>query len=354
VKGEEKMSERTIGFAIVGTGMAAEFHEKAILANQERGARLIAVCRRNPAGYPEASARYGVPCLGYGDILRHPDVDCVCLCTPSGLHAEQAIAAAGAGKHALVEKPLALSLSDADAMIDAFARADRLLGVVLQRRAEPLFRRIHHAVQAGDLGQLTTGLVAIPYLRSQAYFDQAVWRGTWTRDGGGILMNQGIHLIDLLVWYMGNPVEIQACAATLQRHIEVEDTAAAVLRFAGGALATITATSVAPPGFPHRVEIYGMRGGIQVEGETVRRWALEDPGAAAVTPPAIDAPANAGAGADPRAIAVTGHIGLVRNFLEAVRGRERLWVDGKEGRRSLSAVLGIYRAAGLKREARSD
>jgi UDP-N-acetyl-2-amino-2-deoxyglucuronate dehydrogenase len=345
------MSEKPIGFAIIGTGMAAEFHEKAILANRERGARLIAVSRWNPAGYPAASERYGVPCLGYDDILRHPDVDCVCLCTPSGLHAAQAIAAAEAGKHALVEKPLALTLADADAMIEAFVRMGRLLGVVLQRRAEPLFQRIRQAVQAGDLGQLTAGLVTIPYLRSQSYFDQAQWRGTWALDGGGILMNQGIHLIDLLLWYMGDPLEIQACAATLQRHIEVEDTASAVLRFAGGALATITATSTAAPGFPHRVEIYGTRGGIQIEGETVKRWALEHPGSAAVTPSVVAAPADAGAGADPRAISLAGHTGLVRNFLETLQGRERLWVPGEEGRRSVAAVLGIYRAAGLIREA---
>ena len=340
------MAEKTAGFAIVGAGMAAEFHEKAIRANHDRGARLVAVCRQDPAAFETTARRFGVPCLSYQDLLRHSQVDVVCLCTPSGLHAGQAIAAAGAGKHALVEKPLAITLADADAMIDAFARADRLLGVALQRRAEPLFQQIHQAVQAGELGTLTAGLVAVPYLRDQAYYDQAAWRGTWALDGGGVLMNQGIHLIDLLVWYMGDPVEIRALAATLQREIEVEDTVGAVLRFANGSLAGVTATTVAPPGFPHRLEIYGTRGGIQVEGETVKQWHPASPRAASVPPPGAAAPA--GAGADPRAIALTGHIGLVRNFLEALRGGERLLIDGKEGRRSLAAVMGIYKAAGLR------
>jgi len=148
------------------------------------------------------------------------------------------------------------------------------------------------------------------------------------------------------VWYMGDPVEIRALAATLQREIEVEDTVGAVLRFANGSLAGVTATTVAPPGFPHRLEIYGTRGGIQVEGETVKQWHPAGPRAASVPLPGAAAPA--GAGADPRAIALTGHIGLVRNFLEALRGGERLLIDGREGRRSLAAVLRIYQAAGLR------
>ena len=337
------MEEKTVGFAIVGAGMAAEFHEKAIRANHDRGARLVAVSRQDAAAFEATALRFGVPCLSYQDLLRDPQVDVVCLCTPSGLHADQAIAAAGAGKHALVEKPLAVTLADADAMIDAFSRAGRLLGVALQRRAEPLFQKIHRAVQAGELGTLTAGSLVIPYLRDQAYYDQAAWRGTWALDGGGILMNQGIHLIDLLVWYMGDPVEIRAFAATLHRKIEIEDTAGAVLRFANGSLAGVTATTVAPPGFPHRLEIYGTRGGIQVEGETVKQWRT----AGAAISAEQGKEADAGAGADPRAIALTGHIGLVRNFIEAIRGEESLLIDGNEGRRSLAAVLGIYRAAGL-------
>jgi predicted dehydrogenase len=222
--------------------------------------------------------------------------------------------------------------------------------VALQRRVTPPFQRIHRAIEAGDLGELTLGVVTIPYHRPQAYFDQADWRGTWALDGGGVLMNQGIHLVDLLVWYMGDPAEVQARAGTLHREIEVEDTLAATLRFASGAQATITATTTAAPGFPHRVEIYGTGGGIQVEGESVGRWELADPAGASVEPVPIGRAACAGAGGDPRGIAATGHIAIVRDFVEALRAGRAPQIDGREGRRSLAAVLAIYEAAGLLRE----
>jgi len=343
-------TDQAIGFAILGTGMVADYHRKGVEANGDLGARLVAVAHYNPERFAGISARFGVPCASQEEMLADPAVDVVCVCTPSGQHAEQAIAAARAGKHVLVEKPMALSLADADAMIAACERAGVQLGVALQRRVTPPFQRIHRAIEAGDLGELTLGVVTIPYHRPQAYFDQADWRGTWALDGGGVLMNQGIHLVDLLVWYMGDPTEVQARTGTLHREIEVEDTLAATLRFGSGALATITATTTAAPGFPHRIEIYGTGGGIQVEGESVGRWELADPAGASVEPPPIGIGASAGAGGDPRGIAATGHIGIVRDFVEALRTGRAPRIDGREGRRSLAAVLAIYEAAGLLRE----
>ena len=343
-------TDQTIGFAILGTGMVADYHRKAVEANGDLGARLVAVAHYDPDRFAEIGDRFGVPCVSQEEMRADPAVDVVCVCTPSGQHAGQAIAAARAGKHGLVEKPMALSLADADAMIAARKRAGVQLGVALQRRVTSPFQRIHRAIEAGDLGELTLGVVTIPYHRPQAYFDQADWRGTWALDGGGVLMNQGIHLVDLLVWYMGDPVEVQARACTLHRGIEVEDTLAATLRFGSGALATITATTTAAPGFPHRVEIYGTGGGIQVEGESVVRWELADPAGASVEPVPIGRAASAGAGGDPRGIAATGHIAIVRDFVEALRTGRAPRIDGREGRRSLAAVLAIYDAAGLLRE----
>ncbi|MCX5883161.1 MAG: Gfo/Idh/MocA family oxidoreductase [Deltaproteobacteria bacterium] len=196
---------------------------------------------------------------------------------------------------------------------------------------------------------MTSGLVTIPYHRSQSYFDSQAWRGTWAWDGGGVLMNQGIHLVDLLVWYMGDPVEIKAFGATLRKRIEVEDTVAAALRFPGGAMAPITATTVAPPGFPHRLEIYGTKGGIQVEGEAVTRWSLVDSATGVVEPTEVQVMSGAGAGGDPKAIPISGHVGLISNFMDALRGNGPLFIDAKEGRRSLAAVLGVYIAAELIR-----
>jgi UDP-N-acetyl-2-amino-2-deoxyglucuronate dehydrogenase len=337
----------TVGFAILGTGMVAEFHRQAITANADLGARLVAVAHHDPARFAEIGAHFDVPCLSQERMLADSSVDVVCICTPSGQHAAQAIAAARAGKHMLVEKPMALSLVDADGMMAACERAGVKLGVVLQRRAEPLFQDIHRAIRAGDLGELTMGVVTIPYYRPQAYYDQADWRGTWALDGGGVLMNQGIHLVDLLVWTMGDPVDVQATADTRHRAIEVEDTLAATLRFASGAVATITATTTAAPGFPHRFEIYGTAGAIQVEGESAGRWKLVDPTAAAVAPLPPQTPADAGAGGDPRDIAPTGHIAILRDFVCALHEEREPTIPGREGRRCLATVLAIYKAAGL-------
>lgn len=340
-------ASETIGFAILGTGMVADYHRQAIEANQALGARLVAVGHYKPERFAEISAKFGVPCLSQAELLARPDVDVVCICTPSGQHAAQAMAAAQAGKHVLVEKPMALSLAGAETMIERCAQAGVKLGVVLQRRMEPVFHRVRAAVQGGDLGDLTLGVVTMPYHRPQAYYDQAEWRGTWALDGGGVLMNQGIHIVDLLIWLMGNPTEVKAYGGTLKHQIEVEDILAATLRFANGGLATLTATTTAAPGFPHRLELYGSNGGIQIEGETIVRWQLADPAKATVEPPEVGQPSGAGAGGDPRGIAPTGHIAIVRDFIEAIREDRAPAIDGAESWRSLATVLAIYKAAGL-------
>ena len=211
----------------------------------------MAVGHYDPSRFAEIGERFGVPCLAEAEFLKRPDVDVVCLATPSGQHAAQAIAAAEAGKHVLVEKPLALSLADADAMIAACDKAGYTWASCSRRRAELIFRQVYEAILAGDLGEITMASVCMPYHRPQAYYDQAGWRGTWEQDGGGVLMNQGIHFVDLLLWLMGaDPVRISARAATLQRQIEVEDTVVATLEFSNGALATLSATSTAPRRIP--------------------------------------------------------------------------------------------------------
>jgi UDP-N-acetyl-2-amino-2-deoxyglucuronate dehydrogenase len=333
----------SLGVAILGTGVVAEFHRQAIEAN---GARLVAVAHYDPNKFAEVEKRFGVPCLTFAEVLERNEVEVICICTPSGQHAEQTVQAARAGKHVLVEKPMALSLTDAEAMIQACDKAKVRLGVVLQRRAEPLFQRVKEAIHAGDLGELTLAAVTMPYLRSQSYYDQATWRGTWAQDGGGVLMNQGVHLLDLLLWWLGDPVSVTAYGATLQRKIEVEDTLVATLRFEAGALATFTATTTAAPGFPHRIELYGGKGGIQIVGEGVHAWKLAQP-TAKVQPIAPVSAEEPGAGGDPRAIKASGHINVFKDFMEAVRENRPPLIDGLQGKRSLKTVLGIYKAAGL-------
>ena len=332
-----------LGFAILGAGMVAEYHLNALQECADLGARLVGVGHYNPARYEDISQRFGAPASSYDDLLANPAVDAVCICTPSGQHAQQAIAAASSGKHVLVEKPMAISLADADAMIAACRANGVQLGVCLQRRAEPLFRRVHDAIHGGDLGEITLGVVTMPYFRDEPYYAQAEWRGTWAMDGGGVLMNQGIHIIDLLLWFLGDPVEVHAFADSRHRSVEIEDTAGAVLRFANGSVATITATVATEPGFPHRLEVYGTNGGIQIEGESVLRWGLADESKATVEPwPVATEQVDPGMAGDPRGISTSGHIAILKDFIAGIRRGEDPVIDGAEGRRSLAAILAVY------------
>ena len=339
-----------IGFGIVGAGMVARYHAQAIAVTT--GARLVATCRANAARAAEAAAELGVPCeTSLEALLNRPDVDAVCICTPSGRHAEQAIKAARAGKHVLVEKPMALSLPDADAMIEACRAAGVQLGVALQRRTDPACRALHDAIRAGELGQLVLGTATVPYFRPESYYQSAAWRGTWSLDGGGALINQGIHLVDLLLWLMGGDARVVGASGGATRHeIEVEDSIVAALRFSTGARGTIAATTAAAPGFPHRVEIYGTRGGAQIEGDALVRWEGDAPRIR----PASSTAMAAGAGASPAGLGIEGHTLLLQDFVAAIReGRDPL-VSGAEGRRSLALVLEIYQAAGLGAERSSQ
>lgn len=335
-------------FAILGPGMVAQYHHAALQAHADASVELAAVVHHNPKRFSAISEAFGVPCVSEVDMLADSSIDAVILCTPSGQHADQAVAAAQAGKHVLVEKPLATTLADADRMIAACEAAGVKLGVVFQRRGLPTFQRVHQALAAGDLGTLTMGTLQMPYFRPQSYYDQAAWRGTWALDGGGVLMNQGIHLIDLLVWYMGDPVEVSASGGALQWAIDVEDTVAATLRFANGSLATLTATTTAAPGFTHKLGLYGTLGGIEIEGERIASWRYADTMTPTVAPPELVKDTDAGSGADPKGIKPTGHIAILSDFIRAIREDRMPLVDGAEGRRSLATILAIYQAAGLR------
>ena len=329
--------------AILGAGMVARYHAQAIAATP--GARLVAVSRSDASKAAASAAEFGVPCETSDEaLLARPDVDAVCICTPSGQHARETIAAARAGKHVLVEKPMALSLADADAMIEACRSAGVTLAWLSSAVPSPptssCTRRSRTAFSAGPF----SGMAVIPYFRSKAYYDSAVWRGTWKEDGGGALMNQGIHIADLLAWFMGDVEEVFARAATLAHEIEVEDDVVATVRFKSGALGSIVATTAAAPGFPHRVEVYGSRGGVQLEAEAIVRWEGESVPTIDPSLRAGSAPAAAGAGSSPTGIAPTGHARILADFVASIREGRAPLVPGR-GRRSLALVLAIYEAA---------
>lgn len=347
------MSESEIRFGIIGAGVAGRYHAQAIA--QTPGAQLVAVCAGRPERAATLAEAFGASVEPDVDaLLARNDVDAVCICTPSGQHAAQGIAAAQAGKHVLVEKPIAITLPDADALINACRAAGVHLGVALQRRTDPDFRAAHDAIAAGAFGRLALGAITVPYLRTQEYYDSADWRGTWALDGGGALMNQGIHLVDLLLWLMGDDVvEVQAYTATLARAIEVEDCVSAALRFASGALGAIAATTVVAPGFPHRVEVYGTHGGLQIEGEAIVRW--ETTSTSTVPAPRTTDGAGrqaAGAGAHPTGISAIGHTRIMHDFAAAIRAQRAPLVTGEEARRALAVALAVYESARTGRPVR--
>lgn len=336
----------SIRFAIVGCGTIAPWHAEAI--QRTDGAVLVAVASRRPEQAEAFARARGVEWAPTFDALvRRTDVDVVTLCTPSGVHAEMAIAAARAGKHVVVEKPIAVTLAQADAMLEACRESGRSLAVISQLRFAPDLQVVYTAVTDGRLGRLLLADLSMKYFRSQAYYDSAGWRGTWTMDGGGALMNQGIHGIDLLVWLAGKPRIIYGCARTLARRIEVEDTAVAVAELEGGCLATIIGTTSVTPGFPRRLALHGERGSIVLEETRIVRWEIEgepQPTAAVMASGAV-AQTTTGAATVPTAIGADEFIAQYRAIVESLRARRPPPVTGEEARLAVATVLAIYESS---------
>src|SRR5437870_11529764 len=263
-----------LGFAIVGCGMIARFHGRALA--EVPGARLVALVSRKPENAKGLAESLGISCPSYTEltpVLARRDVDVVIVTTPSGAHMEPAVAAAEAGKHVVVEKPLEITLERCDRIIDACDRRGVKLCTIFPSRFHDANLTLKAAVDAGRFGRLTLGEATCKWWRPQSYYDTGGWKGTMALDGGGALMNQAIHSVDLLQWLMGPVTHISGFTATLaHERIEVEDTAVACLRFAGGALGVIQATTSVSPGLPKTIAVHGDRGTVVIEQDDVLRW----------------------------------------------------------------------------------
>jgi len=337
------------GFGIVGTGVISALHAAAIKTLP--GARLAAVTDVVPGAAAAFAAARG--CAAEPDLdalLARPDIDVVCVCVPSGLHAEIGIRAAEAGKHLAVEKPVDVTLAAADRLIDAARTAGVTLTVISQHRFDPGLAELKRLIDDGALGRLVLGEASTKWYRTQAYYDSAAWRGTWAMDGGSLL-NQGVHYADLLRWCMGPVAEISAVCTTQAHQVEVEDTALAIVRFASGAVGTLLSSTAAYPGFPQRLEITGTGGTVIVEDGRITRRALAgqdgpDQGGTAE--------AGAGAAADPAAVEVASHAAQLADLLAAVdEGREPA-VGGQAGRDALEIICAVYESARTGRTVRLD
>jgi UDP-N-acetyl-2-amino-2-deoxyglucuronate dehydrogenase len=345
----------TRGFGIVGTGVIAAIHADAIALLAKTGlaktglsnARLVAVTDVAADAAGAFATAHGCPAEpDLGALLARPDVEVVCVCVPSGLHAAIGVQAAKAGKHLVVEKPIDVSLEAADRLIDAARAAGVALTVISQHRFDPGLIELKRLLDEQALGRLVLGEASTKWYRAQAYYDSAAWRGTYAMDGGS-LMNQGVHYVDLLRWCMGPPAEVTAVCTTQAHQIEVEDTSLAVVRFASGAVGTILSSTAAFPGFPQRLEITGTGGTVTVEdGRIVRRALAADRGPAA---PASDADPDRSAAADPAAVDVASHAAQLADLLDAVdTGREPA-VSGQDGRDALEIILAVYESSRVGR-----
>jgi len=337
------------GFGIIGTGMIADFHARAL--SDIRGAALIG-CYNHTLKKAQKFAK-DHECKAYDDLsamLADPEIRIVCICTPSGAHMEPAIAAAKAGKHVVVEKPLEISLKRCDQIIQACQKNNVKLCTIFPSRFSPANIALKDAIKEGRFGRLTLGDTYVKWWRDQKYYDSGGWRGTWALDGGGAFMNQAIHNVDLLYWLMGEVVEVSGFTSTLaHERIEVEDVGVAAIRFASGALGVMEATTAAgPKGLLKRTEIHGTKGSAVVEQDHVRLWdfAKASPKDRAVRDKLMQSDEEmSGGAADPKAISHAGHREQLKDFMRAVERGLRPVVDGDEGRRSVEIILAIYQSA---------
>jgi UDP-N-acetyl-2-amino-2-deoxyglucuronate dehydrogenase len=338
--------EPVVRFGLIGCGRVAPRHAQSFA--QLAQTRLVAVADVKRSRADHFGAEYGVSAhYDYRALLDRADVDAVSICVPSGLHAQVALDALDAGKHVLVEKPIALTLADADAMIARARGAGRTLGVVLQNRYNHPMRQVRAAIDQGALGRLHLGAACVRWYRPQSYYEDG-WHGTWSMDGGA-LMNQSIHHIDALQWFLGDVAAVSAYTATRAHQMEAEDVGVAILRFASGALATVEGSTVTwPENLEGSVAVFGERGSVKIGGTALNRivlWKVDgmlEQEAEILTSQVVDPPSVYG----------YSHREVIHDFAAALLEGRTPGTPGSEARRSLELVLAIYEAARTGAEVR--
>jgi len=335
---------KTWNFGVVGAGLIADFHARAI--RDIPRARFVACCDKLADRAQALAGKYGAKAFGsYEEMLKSNGLDIVTIATPSGLHMEPAVAAAEAGKHVICEKPLEITLERIDAMVAAHKKAGTRLGGIFPYRFNDMMTPLREAIKTGRFGRITYASVYVPWWRTDAYYKDS-WHGTWKLDGGGALMNQSIHMVDMLCDLMPPIESVQAYTATLGHKIETEDTAVAVLRYTGGALGVIYGTTASYPGQFRRFEITGTKGTvINVENSiTVWQFADERPEDEQVRKQFTTIQGGGGV-ADPAAITHENHTRNFKAFLDALETGKDFWISGPEARKAVEVILAIYRSA---------
>lgn len=345
------MQDGRIGFGIIGCGVIGPWHAGAIA--RESRATLLAVCDENEGKARALAEQYpgAEVCLDYRKLLERKDIDVVDICTPSGLHADMAIDCARAGKHIISEKPLDIRLEQIDAAIAAAKQCKVKLAAIFQRRFQPNSLRLKSAIVEGRLGRLHTADTYIKWWREQSYYDSGDWRGTWALDGGGCLMNQGVHGIDLLQWLVGPVKSVYAqCATVAHERIEVEDQALALVEFVNGARGVIEGSTSCYPGLPTIHEIHGANGGVGLREEKLSLWRFlgdKKEEEAVILEAANAKKAETGTG---DALASLGGVGdshypQIHDMVDAIFEDRDPACTGVDARNAVEIILAIYKSS---------
>lgn len=339
--------EGKIGFAIIGCGVIAPSHANAIVNNDR--AILTAVCDIEEEKAKAFQEKYNVPhyYTDYREMLKREDIDVVCICTPSGMHGDMTIDAANAGKHVFCEKPLDITRDKMTQMIGACRENKVKLGCVFQRRLMKEAIETKKALEKGEFGKVVLADAYMKYYRSQEYYNSAGWRGTWELDGGGALMNQGVHGIDLIMWMAGDVKSVFARAETLARDIEVEDTALAILKFKDGAIGVIEGTTSVYPAQETRFEIHGEKGSVIFDDTGFKQWQVE--GREGDLFPDIKSE-KIGGSDDPAAISDSGHYALIDDMISAIHEDRDPMITGESARKAVDLILAIYESSKTGKE----
>jgi len=336
---------RKVKFGIVGTGVGANFCASgfSMLVNAgEAVAELEAVTSQREERARDFASKCGLKFwfTDYGEMLEKADIDAVIINTPHYLHCPMALEAMKAGKHALVDKPMAVNLIEADEMIRQAEKRELKLGVILQSRFDPTFRKVQSSVKEGRFGRLILGEAIVEWYRTQEYYETSSWRGHWETEGGGALINQAIHTVDLLLWIFRQPKYLLAQTDTFSHDVEVEDLAVAIVRFENGALGIVQGSTAIYPGLPTRLEIHGTKGTAIVEGEMLKRWSIFGEKEETIE----QAKQGLASWARPELVPATNHALVIRDFAEAILEDRDPYVNGIEGRRSVEFIRAIYKS----------
>ncbi len=346
------MSVKQIGFGIIGAGNISAIHAQAIQAISN--AKLYGVYSINKYKSQDFADRFN--CTSYDTLealLEVTEVEIICVCTPSGIHYESALQCIRAGKHCVIEKPLEVTLERCDPIIEEADMADVKVAVIFPARFHPASQHIKKAIDKRRFGAMVLGSAYVKWSRTEAYYQSAEWRGTWKLDGGGALMNQGIHSVDLLQWYMGDVKSVQAVTANRKHQtIEVEDTVVATLEFASGAVGTIECSTAVFPGALKRIEIMGTSGTAILEETNIKQWQFdtESPEDEPVARNLLGNNAGHGGVSDPTDISFSGHQKQLEDMIRSIKFNQKPMVDAREGRKSVALVLAIYESARLAKK----